>query len=233
MGTTNTLTRPVLGAYDDASLLSFCMAGDADNSPYFVQLLLIGGAFWICLLMGAESSKDGRYLAGTIWILVGVGAAFIGYKWPLIRRHIRFLKPIPERPISREDWLKLARDFEACPGQIRAQYSRCGLPGRDTWYVLGGAAVQPEKCRSLCNLAGTMLSRSPHVCSELSEPVRSATDPADRWLYFLKDHRHLDNYMAAVETHDDGRKSGVYSGYINNLPEASLAACIDCAAREL
>jgi hypothetical protein len=56
--------------------------------------------------------------------------------------------------------------------------------------------------------------------------------PIYRWLYFLKERRHLDNYLFAVETFPDGQTAGVYSGYINNLPEASAAACIDCAAKE-
>jgi hypothetical protein len=53
-----------------------------------------------------------------------------------------------------------------------------------------------------------------------------------RWLYFLKERSHLDNYIALAEPLDDGRTAGVYAGYINNLPEASAAACIECAAKE-
>jgi hypothetical protein len=78
-----------------------------------------------------------------------------------------------------------------------------------------------------------MLSRSPNVFAEVSELVRSTSDPTNRWLNFLRDRKPLDNYLAVVETHDDGRTSGAYSGHINNLSEASVAACIDCAAKEM
>jgi hypothetical protein len=133
-------------------------------------------------------------------------------------------------PVGRAEWLQLGKDFESCPQQLRAEYSRCGLPGRDTWYI--GGWTPSGKCKSLCGLAGTMLLRSPRVCAELSEEIRSAGDPMYRWLDFLKERRPLDNYIALVETLNDGRQAGVYAGYIYSLPEASAAACIECAAKE-
>ena len=77
-----------------------------------------------------------------------------------------------------------------------------------------------------------MLLRSPNVCAGLSKQLRSVDDPMYRWLYFLKDRRALDNYIGVVEDFPDGRKAGIYSGFINNLPEVSAAACIECAAKE-
>ena len=134
------------------------------------------------------------------------------------------------KSIGRADWLQLAKDFESCPQQLRAEYSRHGLPGQDSWYI--GGWTPSDKCKSLCRMAGTMLISSRQVRYALSEEVRPVSDPIYRWLYFLKERRHLDNYLFAVETFPDGQTAGVYSGYINNLPEASAAACIDCAAKE-
>lgn len=137
----------------------------------------------------------------------------------------------PAAPVGSANWQQMAKDFESCPKQIRAEYQRSGIPGEDSWYV--GAWSPAEKCRSLCGLAGAMLLRSPNVCAGLSKELRSVVnDPMYRWLYFLKDRRALDNYIAGVEDFPDGRKAGVYAGLINNLPEVSAAVCIECAAKE-
>ena len=78
-----------------------------------------------------------------------------------------------------------------------------------------------------------MLLRSPQVHKGLSEAVCTVDDPTDRWLYFLKERKPLENYMSGIETLDNGNTAGVYAGNINNLPEASAAACIECAAKEI
>lgn len=132
--------------------------------------------------------------------------------------------------IGHADWLRVAKDFESCYQQVRADYQRSGLPPTDSWMVAG---PHSEKCRSLCNLAGAMLLRSPHVASELSEQVRGSADPMHRWLYFLKERKPLDNFISGVEQFPDGRGVGVHAGLINNLPEVSAAACIECAAKEM
>lgn len=138
--------------------------------------------------------------------------------------------PPEEKPVGRADWLQLAKDFESCPQQLRADYSRAGSPGVDTWTI--GGWSHPDKCRSLCRLAGAMLLSSRTVRFGLSKELKSVTNPTYRWLYFLKERSPLQNYIAGVETFQDGSTAGVYSGLINNLPEVSAAACIECAAKE-
>jgi hypothetical protein len=77
------------------------------------------------------------------------------------------------KSIGRADWLQLAKDFESCPQQLRAEYSRHGLPGQDSWYI--GGWTPSDKCKSLCRMAGTMLISSRQVRYALSEEVRSVS----------------------------------------------------------
>jgi hypothetical protein len=146
-----------------------------------------------------------------------------------------YVRRLPvERQVTKADWDKLATDFESCSHYIRADYSRCGRPPYDTWHVFGApSSANVDKCKSLCNLAGAMLLRSPHVFSELSSQAQEAKDPTYRWLYFLKDRTGLENILTGVEQYEDGGTSAIIAGHINDVPSRSTAACIDCAAKEL
>ena len=215
------------------------MASDSENRYWTVAVLACVDL--VCFFEAGDSFREHQWEAGAIWLLIAVAFSLIGYHWPRIRAifptgqvpaSVELVQESPAKSdaVDREDWLQLAKDFESCPKQLRGEYTRHGLPGIDAWRISGWS--HPDKCRSLASLAGTMLLRSPRVCAELSDQVRSCADPMYRWLYFLKERSHLDNYIALAEPLDDGRTAGVYAGYINNLPEASAAACIECAAKE-
>jgi hypothetical protein len=133
--------------------------------------------------------------------------------------------------IGRADWLQLKKDFDECPREIRGNYFRSGKPPEDGWSIGGMPSPHPDRCRALCQLAGSMLLRSPTVRFRLSEEIRSVADPTYRWLYFLKERKPLDNFRVGYEE-IDGQRMGSYSGVINYLPQVSADACIECAAKE-
>ncbi len=109
--------------------------------------------------------------------------------------------------IGRTDWLQLKKDFDECPRDIRADYSRNGKPPEDRWSI--GGTPRPDRCRALCQLAGSMLLRSPTVRFGLSEEIRSISDPTYRWLYFLKERRSLENFMVGYEEIDRAEDGGI------------------------
>lgn len=78
-----------------------------------------------------------------------------------------------------------------------------------------------------------MLINSPRVCAQISQDVINTADPAERWLYFLKDHKYLENYMCFVEDLGNGQTAGNYSGVIKTVTQRSLAVCIECEASEI
>jgi hypothetical protein len=129
------------------------------------------------------------------------------------------------------DWTALADRFKQLPFGITAYWSRYGRPATETWRVNSGLAG--KECESLCRLAGAMLLRSPKANGSLDARIRLQPDSLYRWLYFLRQSTHLNNYMAATEVLDDGRKSTTQTACINDLAQVSMRACIDCAAQEM
>jgi hypothetical protein len=211
------------------------MSSDVNaNRPYW-SLLFLGVVDFICIMIGLENLNSGRYTSAMWWIGFGVVSGLCGYGWERYRARktpgvATKESQSAQNAVTRADWLQLAKDFESCPRDLRADYSRCGKPGVDTWWIGGGCDA--SKCRALCALAGSMLLRSPHVLTDIQDEIFRVSEPTYRWLYFLKSRKGLDNLMYAIETLDDGQTAPVYSAFIKQLPEVSAAACIDCAAKE-
>ncbi len=133
-------------------------------------------------------------------------------------------------PSAASDWQALASRFEKLPNGIRADWNRMSN-GVETWSIGGTARVE---CESLCQLAGAMLLRSARVAANLSEVVRGVSNPAHRWLYFLKETQSgLTDYQYAFEVADDGTKKPLYFGSINDVGRLSHTSCIRCSAEEV
>jgi hypothetical protein len=139
------------------------------------------------------------------------------------------ITPTPA-PSTASDWQALGSRFEKLPTGIRADWNRMSN-GVETWNIGGTSKVE---CESLCQLAGAMLLRSAKVAANLSEVVRGVSNPAHRWLYFLKEAQSgLTGYQYAFEVGDDGTQKPIYFGSINDLGRLSYTSCIRCSAEEV
>ncbi len=79
------------------SLLRGLMAGDGGTNRPLPSLILLGIVDFVCILMAAESYRDGRFFAAIVWLVVGIASAVIGYYWPQIKVKVG-VGNLPERP---------------------------------------------------------------------------------------------------------------------------------------
>ena len=236
------------------------MAGDSENRYWTVAFL--AGVDLVCLFEAGDSFREHQWRAGVIWLLIATLYSLIGYHWPRIKQrfplgkgernkrkvgisaaamseHLAFerqfllqrLATEEKESVRSSDWQQLAAKFESSPKQLRATWNRYEKPAMEKWDI--GGWTEADKCRALCRLAGAMLTRSRRVRHELPEEILESDDPMDRWLNFLKKLRGFDDYRSGVESLDDGSNSLVSVGVINSVTERSVAACIECAAKEM
>lgn len=135
-----------------------------------------------------------------------------------------------ETKASATDWKDLADRFKETDSFVTAHWYEDR--GEATWQISPGDK-QGKEYASLCELAGSMLTRSPKVCAMLPDKVRSKSDPIERWLEFLKERGELHVTGHGVVREGEGQETrSILLGSIENLPGASRQACIHCAACE-
>jgi hypothetical protein len=76
------------------SLLRGLMSSDGGTNRPLPSLILLGIVDFVCILMAAESYRDGRFFAAIVWLVVGIASAIIGYYWGIRKSHTA----LPERP---------------------------------------------------------------------------------------------------------------------------------------
>ncbi len=129
------------------------------------------------------------------------------------------------------EWKELASKFEKAGLDVSAQW-QCNRRNNQTifenWNFSG---TYQKPCETLCRFAGTLLAKSPNVSRALSQ-LALQSDPAWRWLFFLKDnHNALDLGSSLPPIGDDGT---IYlHGRISNVAAVSARVCMECAALEL
>jgi len=143
-----------------------------------------------------------------------------------------------ERPgVTSIEWLQLADRFKKLSRHVHVNsIQRGGDDALESWTIGGSTNKETDECRALCSLAGTMLSRSPHLCRCLSVAELSQPDAADRWLSFLKRNGAWRSNGYGTETLHNGEQRQFFScflGMINDLAGASSTACISCSANAL
>ncbi len=84
-------------------------------------------------------------------------------------------------------------------------------------------------CEALCEIAGHLLMQSRSVT--LSERVRTRTDDAWRWLYFLKEKRGLRDVSSGTSS-ARGFVKKTESGDIANFADVCVAACTELSIKE-
>jgi hypothetical protein len=130
-----------------------------------------------------------------------------------------------------KEWKELAARFETLPNYVRADW-QCNRRNNQTeyenWNFAGGTNTQVE---TLCRYAGKLLMQSPNIMANLPENITTQSDPAWKWLFFLKDRRNAFSHNGPYGQTDDG--TIILLGTINHIGIASQNACLDCAAAEL
>jgi hypothetical protein len=102
--------------------------------------------------------------------------------------------------------------------------------GGESWMLTGGSEATRAEANRLCRIGGRKLKM---VKWELSPEVAQATDDFNRWLYFVaeagKHTRHLHSSSSG-----EGIVPSERSDYWlhNTMVEDSIAACVECIARE-
>jgi hypothetical protein len=134
--------------------------------------------------------------------------------------------------ITSADWKELAGKFEKIGLDVSVQW-QCNRRSSQTifenWNFSG---TYRKPCETLCRFAGALLAKSPNVSLSLSELALRQSDPAWRWLFFLKEnHNALDHGGGMPPIGDDGT---IYlTGRISNVAAVSGRICMECAALEL
>jgi hypothetical protein len=127
------------------------------------------------------------------------------------------------------DWEALGEKLRPMCQSLRADSQYRSDTQRTTWRIAGAGTAA---CASYLRRAGAMLLRSPKVREAISDAVLSEPDDLDRWLSFLQYRGCLRSGMQGWEEHDDGTKTIILLGSIDDLPEASFRACLDLANAE-
>lgn len=131
----------------------------------------------------------------------------------------------------KNEWKELAGRFETLPNYVRADW-QCNRRNNQTeyenWNFAGGTNTQVE---TLCRYAGTLLTKSPNIASQLSGDITNQPNPVWMWLSFLKTHRGAFSHNGASLPSEDG--TIILMGTINHIGVASQTACLDCASAEL
>jgi hypothetical protein len=180
------------------------------------------------------------------WIIgASIAAGLILFMWAAFlvwkEEHQKVLAYEQSPPITAESWKELAKQFQKFPPTyVRAEWMSESLDWegktvgeqwdiRDDW----NRQFSPD-CEVLCKLAGSMLLKSKSVSRTLSPMVKSRTDDAVRWLYFLKETRptgfkKTGNGTSVVR----GFKKNTEHGVIGELAPESARGCFECAAKEI
>ena len=134
---------------------------------------------------------------------------------------------------SSDKWQELATQFEKLPDYTRADWKCNRLKNETTfeqWQFAGGN--EAKHCETLCRHAGTLLLKSPNVSLTLSANAREQSDPAWRWLYFLREnYRASQLYGHHPPIGDDGTIYLLEN--ILGVASVSMRVCRECATLEL
>ena len=128
-----------------------------------------------------------------------------------------------------KEWTRIGADFRRIDD--RRIFAECGPDYRgeqEIWQIRAETEnVDTQDCRTLCELAGSALTRSyPEI--PISENVRSQTQHSVRWLCYLRETEpeqfSLHKYYMTVKGKPINRDGGV----IEHLTKVSANACKKC-----
>jgi hypothetical protein len=196
-------------------------------------------------------SKTDGISAGVTVIATAIGfmiggpkaAAVLGVVGVLVVLYFHFLHQDTVSTSSHsmtDQWKELAAKFSRFPpSYVRAEWLSEtidweGKPVGEQWDIRDDWKRQfADDCESLCKLAGAMLLKSPKISPHLSQRVKSRSNDAWRWLYFLTETRGSLKITGTGETVVRGFRKANKNGTISELAPESARACIECAAKEL
>jgi hypothetical protein len=190
------------------------------------------------ILIGCLSiwQVTGHYVLPTIYWIVAIGGIFVAcYKaWndeSKAKENALDALHVQSAPTSAE-WKDIANRFEKVGLAVSAQW-QCNRQNNQTTFenwTFSGTYRKP--CETLCRFAGTLLAKSPNISHKLSASSLQQSDPAWRWLFYLKEnHNALDLNSGVPPIGDDGT---IYlMGTISNVASVSARVCMECAALEL
>jgi hypothetical protein len=195
--------------------------------------LVTGGILIGCLSIWQGT---GHYVPPTIyWIVAIVGIFVACYKaWNEERKAKEGALAAlnTQSGTTSAEWKDLANRLEKVGLNVSAQW-QCNRRNNQTTFenwTFSGTYSKP--CETLCRFAGTLLAKSPHVSRKVSKLALEQSDPAWRWLFFLKEnHDALALGSGMPPIGDDGT---IYlMGTISNVAAVSARVCMECAALEL
>src|SRR5579864_2016065 len=178
----------------------------------------------------------GHHVAPTVYWIVAIVGIFVGcYKaWndERIATEGALAALNAESGTTSPEWKDLAGKFENVGLGVSVQW-QCNRRNNQTTFenwTFSGTHRKP--CETLCRFAGTLLAKSPNISSRVSALALKQSDPAWRWLFFLKEnYGELDPRGGTPPIDSDGT---IYlMGTISNVAVVSARICMECAALEL
>jgi hypothetical protein len=131
------------------------------------------------------------------------------------------------------EWKEQSTEFEKLANWgVRAHWQRSRSSSQ--WMIQGGGGIANQRMETLCKLAGQMLVTSPKISLTLTREITGEPDPVDRWLSYLKSRKPTfwHEELPAYEVHDDGHKTPIYFGTLQDVVRVSADQCLECAAEE-
>lgn len=200
----------------------------------------LGWAALVLTLFGVAASflwPQQRWI-GWVFFLGAFGCA-IGWGFLELKHSLsKKAEDDPRSTVTAADWKDLASRFEAFPvSYVRAEWMSEGLDWNgsrigERWDIRNDIPEFARQCEALCKLAGKMLLSSKNISPTLSEKVRSRSNDAWRWLYFLDEHK-LARVSAEGQTIIRTERIETVMKEIVSLPKKSALVCIECAAKEI
>jgi len=188
--------------------------------------------------VGLIEHFSGQSFRAVTYTIVGCAAFMVGAYLAWNEEHKKVLAL--QGKVTATDWKDLSSKFDKIPAQYaRAEwYSESldndGKLAGERWMVRGEFGERyGSYCESLCQLAGAMLLKSPHVSSGLSQKVKSRSNEVWRWLYFLREKPGTAKTSATGQSIVRGFSVETRKEVIDSLPLECSKACLECAAREL
>jgi hypothetical protein len=137
----------------------------------------------------------------------------------------------------RQAWHELAKQFEQVPGFFWVEwYSEGhgfdGKPHGESWLFRAGSTQyeqQLKQCEALCQIAGSLLLRS---SVGLSQKIRSRSNDAWRWLYYLKEKGNGRLSSTGTST-AHGFTVPTESWDIKEIGKISQLACLEISQKEI
>lgn len=205
-------------------------------------LLAISRRWWSlmsCAAFTLLSVISATRAVGNAWTIYGTAALAILFlfisgflAWRDQVRRCEELLSASSKSNFPEEWGKLSAAFSSASRSARADW-HTNRERRTTWHIACDSGPDGEVA-SLCNVAGTLLTKSTEIADQLPAEIIRESDPMFRWLSYVKSLRGSSESSYGQELDDKGEVLGlIFFGSVRDIAAISSQICRDCCIRDL